>query len=334
MQRQKISRREAIASTFALAAGGSLFTVSGSASAEAAAWPTKSIRWIIPYAAGGTADIIVRSAAQKLGERLGQAVIVDNKTGAGGNIGTDFVAKSPPDGYTWVAGNTGPMAVNSSLYASMSFDPQKDLIPITLLVAYPNLIVANLEKGPKSMQELFALGKTQAVPFAGNGIGTSLHLTGELLAQTAGIKLTHVPYRGEAPGLTDTIAGVVPIGITPIASGLPLVKGGKLRALAVTGAQRSPLLPDVPTVAESGLPGFEVTGWVGILVSHGTPEPVVNRLVKEFTAVMQLPDIQRIVTNDMASFVPTLGPAYFTQFIASETERWRKVVRAANLKAE
>ncbi|VTU45611.1 Argininosuccinate lyase (plasmid) [Variovorax sp. SRS16] len=330
---RNISRRDALA-TLALGAGGGLLAASGNARADNAPWPNHSIRWVIPYAAGGTSDIIVRAAAQKLGERFGQAVIVDNKTGAGGNIGTDFVAKSPPDGYTWVLGNPGPMAVNVSLYASLPFDPQKDLVPITLLVAYPNLIVANLEKGPKSMQELIERAKTEPMAYAGNGVGTSLHLTGELLAQTAHIKLTHVPYRGEAPGLTDTMAGVVPFQITPIASGLPLVKAGKLRGLAVTGAQRSPLLPDVPTVAESGLPGFEVTGWVGVLVPRGTPQPIVDRMVKEFDAVMKLPDIQRVVTNDMASFVPTLGPAYFTQFIASETERWRKVVRAANLKAE
>ena len=329
-----LTRREALASLALAAAGGGLLVAGGPATAADAPWPTRPIRWVIPYAAGGTSDIIVRAAAVKLGERLGQAVVVENKTGAGGNLGTDFVAKSPPDGYTWVVGNTGPMAVNVSLYASMPFDPQKDLVPITLLVAYPNLVVAHPEKGPKSMQELLALARTQPIAYAGNGVGTSLHLTGQLLAQSAGIQLTHVAYRGEAPGLTDVMAGVVPIGITPIASGLPLVKGGKLRGLAVTGAERSPLLPEVPTVAESGVPGFEATGWVGILVPRGTPQPVVDRLAREFVAVMQLPDIQHIVKNDMASFVPPLGPDYFAGFIESETQRWRKVVRSANLKAE
>jgi len=326
-----LSRRDAVAA-IALAAGGML--ASPRTLAQGAAWPSRPIRWVNPYAAGGTADILARHLALKLGERLGQPVVIDNKTGAGGNVGTDMVAKAPPDGYTWVLGNIGPMAVNASLYKSLPYDPEKDLAPVSLLLAYPNLVVANPASGPKTMQELLARAKAQPVPYAGNGVGTSLHLTGELLARSAGIKMTHVAYRGESPGLTDTMAGVVPVAITPIASGLPLVTGGKLRALAVTGTARSPLLPDVPTVAESGLPGFEVTGWVGALVPAGTPEPIVRRLVEEFTAVMQMPDIVNVVNNDMASFVPPLGPEHFAAFIRSETAKWREVVEGANLRAD
>ena len=328
-----MTRREALAS-LALAAGGTLLAAgSGSAMAEAA-WPTRPIKWVNPYAAGGASDGIVRVVAQKLGERFGQPVVIDNKTGAGGNIGTDFVAKSAPDGYTWIVGNTGPMAVNASLYGNLSFDPQKDFTPISLVMGYPNLIIANLDSGPTSIQDLIARAKNQPLAYAGNGVGTSLHLTGQMLAQAAGIKLIHVAYRGEPPGLTDVMAGVVPVGITPISAGLPLVKAGKVRALAVTGAERSPMLPDVVTVSEAGVAGFEASGWIGALVPRGTPPAIVARLVKEFGAVMQSAEIQNIVKNDMASFVPKLGPEHFAAFMQSETQRWGKVVRVANVKVD
>lgn len=328
-----ITRRSALA-TLGLSAGGAwLWTGSAGARADAP-WPTRPIRWVNPYAAGGASDAIVRVVAQKLSERFGQPVVVDNKTGAGGNIGTDFVAKSAPDGYTWIVGNTGPMAVNSSLYGKLPFDPQKDFTPISLVMSYPNLIIAHPESGPRSLQDLIARAKTRPLAYAGNGVGTSLHLTGQMLAQSAGIQLNHVAYRGEPQGLTDVMAGQVPLGITPIAAGLPLVKGGKVRALAVTAAERSPLLPEVPTVAEAGVPGFEASGWIGTLVPHGTPPAIVAGIVKEFEAVMQLPEIQNIVINDMASTVPKLGPEHFAAFMQSEAQRWGRVVRAANVKVD
>ncbi|WP_083745522.1 tripartite tricarboxylate transporter substrate binding protein [Variovorax sp. KK3] len=328
-----MTRRDALA-TLAVTVGGAVLAARGGSAFAEAGWPSRPIKWVNPYAAGGASDGIVRVVAQKLGERFGQPVVIDNKTGAGGNIGTDFVAKSPPDGYTWIVGNTGPMAVNSTLYGNLSFDPQKDFTPISLVMSYPNLVIANLESGPSSLQDLIARAKSRPVAYAGNGVGTSLHLTGQMLAQAAGIKLTHVAYRGEPPGLTDVMAGVVPVGITPISAGLPLVKGGKVRALAVTGAERSPLLPDVPTASEAGVPGFEANGWIGVLVPRGTPPAVVAKIVKEFTAVMQLPEIQNIVKNDMASVVPPLGPEHFAAFMQSETQRWGQVVRTANVKVE
>jgi tripartite-type tricarboxylate transporter receptor subunit TctC len=331
-----ISRRDALAALSSTVVGAALVAPRSAMAAEEA-WPSKPIRWIIPYAAGATSDILTRAVAEKIGQRigqrLGQPIVVENKTGAGGNAGTDFVAKSAPDGYTWVLGNIGPMAVNATLYKNLPFDPEKDFVPISLLLAYPNLIVVNPAFGPRSMKELLQYGKTHSIPYAGNGVGTSLHLTGELLARTAGIKLQHIPYRGEAPGLTDTMAGVVPMAITPISAGLPLVKSGKLRALAVTSSKRSSALPDVPTVSESGLPGFEVIGWIGILTPRGTPEPVVQRLADEFTTVMESPEIQRVV-EEMASYVPPLGPDYFARFIQSETTKWHDVVVAADLHAE
>lgn len=328
-----MTRRDALA-TLALAASGTLLAAGSDSAMAQAAWPTRPIRWVNPYAAGGASDGIVRIVGQKLSERLGQPVVIDNKTGAGGNIGTDFVAKSAPDGYTWIVGNTGPMAVNPTLYGNLPFDPQKDFMPISLVMSYPNLIIANLESGPASIQDMIAQAKKQPLAYAGNGVGTSLHLTGQMLAQAAGIKLTHVAYRGEPPGLTDVMAGVVPLGITPISAGLPLVTGGKVRALAVTGAERSPMLPDVVTVSEAGVAGFEASGWIGALVPRGTPAAILDRIVKEFVAVMQSPDIQNVVKNDMASFVPTLGPEHFAAFMQSETQRWGKVVRVANVKVE
>jgi tripartite-type tricarboxylate transporter receptor subunit TctC len=327
MQTPSFSRRHVCLALSAILA------LAGGAPAKAQdAWPSRPITWVVPYAPGGTSDVLARFIARKLGERLGQPVLIDNKTGAGGNLGTDHVAKSAPDGYTWVLGNIGPMSVNASLYRNLPYDPEKDFAPITLLMAYANVLLANPATGPKSVADLIAQAKKKPVAFAGNGVGTSLHLTGALFSLKAGVPLLHVPYKGGPPGLNDAMAGIVPMAIDPIASSLPLVKAGRLRAIAVTSSQRSELLPDVPTVAESGLPGFEVTGWVGVLVPKGTPAPIVSRLVTEFTRIMELPELERTVA-DMGSFIPPLGPDHFAQFIHSETVKWREVVQSANLQA-
>ncbi|MBU1361386.1 MAG: tripartite tricarboxylate transporter substrate binding protein [Gammaproteobacteria bacterium] len=303
------------------------------AQATAQKWPERPIKWIIPYAAGGTSDTLTRIVGQKLGERLGQPIVIENKAGAGGNLGSDFVAKSAPDGYTLLLGNIGPMAVSPTLTKNLPYDPERDLIPISLLMAYGNVIMVNNDFQVKTLKDLLVYGKTHNVSFAGNGVGTSLHLTGEMLAKRGNIKLTHIPYRGGPPGLVDAIAGVVPMVIDPVSSAIPMVNGGKLRALAITSPERSPLLPDVPTVAEQGVPGFEVTGWVGVLVPKGTPEPIVKRLVTEFTAVMKMPEIQKTVA-DMGSYIPPLGPDYFAKYIRSETDRWRQLIQSANIKVE
>lgn len=302
--------------------------------ASAQAWPARPIRWIIPYAPGGTSDTITRILGEKLGERLGQPVIIENKAGAGGTIGTDLVAKSPPDGYTMVLGNIGPMAINRTLFRSLPYDPEQDFVPITLLMAYGSVVLANPSFEAKTLRQLIDLAKTRSISYAGNSVGTSQHLTGELLAKRAGVPLQHIPYKGGPPGLTDAMAGVVPLAIEPTSGSIPLVKSGKLRGLAVTTRERLPQLPDVPTVIEQGIPDFEVTGWIGVLVPKGTPEPIVGRLVKEFTTIMQLPEIQRKVVEDMGSFVPPLGPKHFEAFIRSETAKWREVIVAANIKPE
>lgn len=313
----------------------SLLAICCSTVALAQSWPSRPVRWVVPYPPGGPSDVLARMVGQKLSERLGQPVVIDNKAGAGGNIGTDFVAKSAPDGYTIVLGNIGPISVSSSLYSHLPYDTERDLAPITLLMAYPNVLIVNPAFPAKSVKEFIQFAKAQATPvnYATAGVATSLHLAGELFARTAGIRLTHVPYKGSAPGLNDTVAGHVQVMFDPISSALPLIKGGRLRALAVTSGERSALLPDVPTVMESGLPGYDVTGWIGVLAPKSTPAAVLARLVDEFSTIMQTPDIRRRIA-EMAAFVPVLGPEHFRKFIQSETVKWREVVQGANIKAE
>jgi tripartite-type tricarboxylate transporter receptor subunit TctC len=308
-----------------------------SATAFAEEWPNKPIRWVVPYAPGGPSDWLARMLGRSLSERLGQPVLIENRAGAGGNIGTNFVAKSTPDGSTIVLGNFGPIAVNKSLYAQLPYDPEKDLAPISLLAAYPNAIFVNPEFGPKSVKELIAFAKAnpdKTLSYGSAGIGTSGHLTGEVFATMAGIRMTHVPYKGSAPGLTDTMAGHLPIMLDPVsAAALAEVRAGKLRALAVTSKERSPMFPDVPTISESGLPGFDVTGWIGVLAPQGTPPAVLKRLSDEIDAIMKLPEI-RTRMAESGAIIPPLGPDYFAGFIRSETIRWEKVVRAGNIRAE
>ncbi len=314
-----------------------LLGLAGASTAFAQAWPSKSVRWIVPYPPGGPSDWLARVLGQKLSERLGQPVVIENKAGAGGNIGTDYAAKSPPDGYTIVLGNFGPIAVNRSLYAHLPYDPEKDLAPISLLAAYPNAIWVNPSFGPKSIKELIELAKTsqdKPLSYGSAGIGTSGHLTGEMFATMAGVRLSHVPYKGSAPGIMDVIGGHLPIMLDPVGPPqLTQLRAGKLRVLGVTSAVRSPLLPEVPTIAESGLPDFEVTGWIGVLTPRGAAPAVLQRLGDEITLIMQLPEI-RAKMAESGAIIPALGADYFARFIRSETVRWHEVVQAANIKAQ
>lgn len=307
-----------------------------SGTAFAQAWPSKPIQWVVPYPPGGPSDVLARLLGQKLSERLGQQVMISNKPGAGGNIGTDFAAKSPPDGYTIVLGNPGPIAVNSSLYANLPYDVERDLAPITLLVDYPSIILVNPAFPAKSVKALIQLAKAQSKPlsYATAGVGTSQHLTGELFTSNAGIQMSHVAYKGSAPALTDVVGGHISIMIDALAApSLSLIKSGKLYAIAVTSPERTPFLPDVPTVAESGLPGFAVTGWIGVMAPKGVPAPVMARLVEEFSIILQMPDVKAKITEWNAR-ITTFGPEHFANFIRSETQKWGKVVRTANLKAQ
>jgi tripartite-type tricarboxylate transporter receptor subunit TctC len=313
----------------------SFFAFGFTSTAIAETWPTKPVKWIVPYPPGGSTDILARIIGQKLSERIAQPVVIENRAGAGGNIGTNYVAKSTPDGYTIVMANIGPISINPSLYRNLPYDPEKDLAPITLLMSVPNLIVVNPNLPARSVKEFIQFAKAQPKPvsYATPGIGTSLHLAGELFAITAGIPLAHVPYKGSGPALTDTVGGHVPIMFDNMPSALQMVKAGKLRALAITSSQRSSLLPDVPTVAESGLPGYEVTGWFGVMGPSNMPPAIVARLNAEFSAILQAPDV-RMKILEMGGIISGAGPEPFGRFIRTETEKWQKVVQSANIRPE
>ncbi|GLK92777.1 Bug family tripartite tricarboxylate transporter substrate binding protein [Achromobacter insolitus] len=316
----------------ALAAG--LVFCTGSAAAQAT-WPAQPVKWIVPYPPGGSTDMLARLVSHKLGERLGQPVIVENKAGAGGNVGTDFAVKQPADGYTIVMGNIGPISINPALYPDLPYKPQRDLAPVTMLMSVPNLLVVNPSLPVRSVQELIAYAKKNKEPldYATPGAGTSLHLAGELFASSAGVRLTHVPYRGSAPGLNDTVAGHVPMMFDNMPSALQLVKAGKLRALAITSTARSPQLPEVPTMAEAGLPGYEIAGWFGVLAPVATPKPIIERLNQELLAVLAMPDVREQI-NAMGGIISAEGPADFGRYIAAETDKWGALVSKAQIKLQ
>src|SRR5438552_13835540 len=244
--------------------------------ASAQTYPTRPIRLVVPFPAGGTTDILAREVGQRLSMTLGQPVVIDNRPGAAGNIGADLVAKSAPDGYTLLMGTVGTHAINASLYAKMPYDHVKDFAPIILVAGVPNVLVVNPSLPVNSVQELIAYAKANPgkLNFASSGPGTSIHLSGELFKVMAGVQMTHVPYKGSAPALQDLLGGQVQLMFDNLPPSLPHIKAGKLRALAVTSVARSPALPDVPTIAESGLPGFEASSWFGILVPAGTPSAI------------------------------------------------------------
>lgn len=316
----------------ALAAG--LVFCTGSAAAQAT-WPAQPVKWIVPYPPGGSTDMLARLVSHKLGERLGQPVIVENKAGAGGNVGTDFAVKQPADGYTIVMGNIGPISINPALYPDLPYKPQRDLAPVTMLMSVPNLLVVNPSLPVRSVQELIAYAKKNKEPldYATPGAGTSLHLAGELFASSAGVRPTHVPYRGSAPGLNDTVAGHVPMMFDNMPSALQLVKAGKLRALAITSTARSPQLPEVPTMAEAGLPGYEIAGWFGVLAPAATPKPIIERLNQELLAVLAMPDVREQI-NAMGGIISAEGPADFGRYIAAETDKWGALVSKAQIKLQ
>src|ERR1700681_275677 len=248
--------------------------------ALAQAYPTRSIRLVVPFPPAGTTDILAREVAQRLSVSLGQSVIIDNRPGAAGNIGSDLVAKSAPDGYTLLMGTVGTHAINPSLYARMPYDHVKDFVPIVLVAGVPNVLEVTPSLPVNSVADLIKLAKEKPgqLNFASSGSGTSIHLSGELFKTMAGVDMVHVPYKGSAPALIDLMGGQVQLMFDNLPSSLAQIKAGKLRAIAVTSAQRAPALPNVPTIAESGLPGFEASSWFGLLAPAGTPAAVVARI--------------------------------------------------------
>jgi len=319
----------------ALSLAATLAILAPHAARAADAYPAKPVRFVVAFPPGGGTDIIARAIAQKLAERIAQQVVVDNRPGAGGNIGTDIVAKSAPDGYTMLMGSAGPLAINASLFGKMPFDPIKDLAPVTLAASTPNVLVVHPSLKAATVKELIALAKARPgeINFASSGHGTPAHLAGELFNSMAGVKMVHVPYKGAAPALADLLGGQVQLMFSTMPPALPHVKDGKLRALAVTSAKRSPAAPDLPTLDEIALPGFEANTWHGVVVPAGTPATIVARLNREIVAILHLPDVVERFSSQGAEALGST-PEEFAAYIRSETLKWAKVVRDSGAKAE
>ncbi|HXR56255.1 MAG TPA: tripartite tricarboxylate transporter substrate binding protein [Casimicrobiaceae bacterium] len=298
--------------------------------ASAADYPTKPIRIVVPFPPGGTTDILARAVAQKLSETWNQQVIVDNRPGAGGNIGADLVAKAAPDGYTLVMGTVGTHAINPNLYRKMPYDHVKDFAPIILVAGVPNVLVVNPSLPVHTVRELIDYAKANPgkLNFASSGNGTSIHLSGELFKTMANVQMTHVPYKGSAPALADLMGGQVQLMFDNLPSSLGLIKGGKLRAVAVTSTTRAAALPDVPTIAESGLPGFEASSWFGLLAPAGTPHDIVAKLNGVIAAWLATPDAKDKLLAQGA-IAAGGSPEAFAKHIDSETSKWAKVVKAS-----
>ena len=299
------------------------------------AWPTKRITYVVPFAPGGNTDTLARIISEKLTGTLGQPVIVDNKPGAGGNIGSDFVAKAKPDGYTILGGTISSHAINSSIYPKMPYDATKDFEPITLIASSPLVLAVPANSPYKTAKDLLAAAKAKPgdLTFASAGTGTSPHLAGELLKSVAHVDVTHVPYKGSGPAVTDLIAGHVQFMFDTALIVGPHIKAGKLRPLAVTSSKRVKTLPDVPTLVEAGLPGYEIGSWQAIFAPAGTPKPIVQKLNTSIVGVLKMPDVQeRLAGLGMDTVAGT--PDELGQFQKAEVVKWSKIVKEANIKPE
>ena len=306
------------------------------AGASAQGYPTKPIRLVVPYPAGGPLDIMARAIGQKLTEAWKQPVVVDNRAGAGGNIGADFVAKSAPDGYTLLMGAVATHAINPSLYSKIPYDPVKDFAPVALVAQVPNILVVNPAVPAKTVSELIALARAKpgTLNFGSGSTGSTGHLAGELFNTMAGVKMVHIPYKGAAPATADLLGGQVQLMFDNLASALPNVKAGKLRALAVTTLARSAAIPGLPTIAESGLAGFDLTTWFGLLVPAGTPPEIVARLNAEIVRALDAKDMRERLEKMGAEPLSNNTPEHFAAFIRSEAAKYARVVKDSGAKVE
>ena len=311
------------------------FLLLTSPGAAAQGYPSKPIRFVVPYPAGGPLDTVARLVGQKVSESVKQPVIVDNKPGAGGNIGADAVAKSAPDGYTILMGAVATHAINPALYASIPYDPVRDFEPVTQLASTPNVLIVNPSVPASNVREFIAYAKANPgkLNFGSGSTGSAGHLAGELFKTLAGIDMTHVPYKGAAPAMQDLIGGRVQLMFDNFASASTQVKAGKVKALAVTTARRSALAPELPTVAESGLAGFDINTWFGIFAPAGTPREAIDRLHAEFTRALALPDVRERLVNLGAEPVGN-KPAEFAAYIRAEAEKYARVIKASGAKAD
>ena len=298
-------------------------------------WPARPLRFIVPAPPGGAPDTIARIVGQKLGDRLGQQVIIDNRGGGGGIIGTEAAAKMPPDGYMLVLGYAGPFSINPGLQEKLSYDPVRDFAPVTMIATSQNILVVHPSFGPRTIAEFIALAKAKPgeINYASGGTGQSTHLSMELLMQMGGFKLTHIPYKGAGPALADAIGGRVQAHFIAVPPALPLLKSGKLVAIGVTGPRRLAALPDVPTIAESGIAGYDVQTWYGAFVRAGTPAPIVARLHAEMIAVLKSREIEELFERQGLDIG---GGSAESLAAALDTEiaKWRRVVKAAGIKPE
>ena len=303
--------------------------------AHGQAWPSKPIKWVVPFAPGGTTDILARTVGEKLALALGQPVIIENKPGAGGGLGAEFTAKAAPDGYTIMGGTISTHAINASLYKNLPYDPVKDFVAITLIARVPNMLVINPDVPAKDVKELIALLKANPnkYSFASSGNGTSQHLSGELFKAMSGTEMQHIPYKGSPPALQDVMGGQVTMTFDNITTAWPLAKSGKLRALAVTTAKRSSVAPDVPTLAESGLPGFEVGSWQGVFAPAATPPEIVKRLNAEIVKILNLPDVKEKLVLLGAEPVGNSSEE-FSAMVKAEVVKWADVVKKSGARVD
>jgi len=303
--------------------------------AAAQGYPARPIRMIVPFPAGGGSDTMGRVVGQKLGERLGQQMVVDNRPGAGGSIGADAVAKAPPDGYTLLLGSTSEVAQYPNVNPKIPYNPQRDFAPISLVGNVPLVLVAHPSLPVKSVKDVIALARSRPgeINFSSAGNGSTTHLAVELLVLTTGIKMTHVPYKGSPPAVTDLVAGNVQLGIPTMPAALPFVRAGRLRALGVSTAKRASVLPAVPTLQEAGVKGYDTALWTGILAPTGTPAAILSRLHAEIVKVLELADVREALARQGAEPASST-PAQFAAYIESELARWARVVQQANVRAD
>ena len=311
----------------------SLFVAAGAHSQQN--FPSRPVTLIVGFAAGGATDTAARIIAKKLSDNFGQSVVVDNRAGAGGNIAHQQIATAPPDGYTILLGSVGPLAVAPHLVKDLPYDPQKDIAPLTMGVVFPNVLVVNPSVPAKTLKEFVALAKAKpgALEYGSTGVGSAANLAGELLKQRAGIDLTHVPYKGGGAAMPDILGGRIASYWSPPSTALPYIHAGKLRALAVTGVARSPTLPDVPTIAESGYPGFEATNWYAFVAPGKTPIEILDRWNRELVKVLNAPDVrEKLLEHGLEPHPGTREE--LAAYIRKESETWGKVIKAANIKAD
>lgn len=316
-----------------LLAGVTLAIVSVSTFAQS--WPMRPIRLIVPFTPGGGVDLTGRVIAPKLSEALGQTVIVENRGGAGGLIGVDLGAKASPDGYTIVIGTIGNIALAPHLQSKMPYDPQKDLVPISQLANALNVMVIHPSMKATTVKEFIALAKKEGsnISFGSSGSGATDHLAGELFNNLAGLKMTHIPYKGGAPAMIDLVGGQVQVIFATVSTAISSIQGGKVRALGMTGNQRYESLPEVPTIAEAGLAGFDVNGWYGLYAPAGTPKDIITRLNAEVVKALAMPDVKARLL-DAGIIATSSTPEAFAAYAQAETQRWAKVVKDANIKTE